>query len=99
MGYPLAVCQRCLGLYLGFWLGLICMPLLKNVRELLLRRPRSLVLFFLPLGIDLLTDNTATSRLVTGVIASFPIAVFVLAAAEQLQERFLESTTSAGEHS
>ncbi len=70
------------------------MPLLKSVKQLLLQRPRSLALFFVPLGIDLLVENTAMSRLVTGVIASFPTAVFVRVAAEQLQERFLESATS-----
>ena len=98
MGHPLAVCQRCLGLYLGFWLGLIFLPFLKSFRRLLLQNPRSLLLFFLPLGIDLLSDNTAISRLITGVIGSFPIALFVLAALEQVQERFLAPPASQGEY-
>ena len=98
MGHPLAVCQRCLGLYLGFWLGLIFLPLLRSFRRLLLQNPRSLLLFLLPLGIDLLSDNTAISRLITGVIGSFPIALFVLAALEQVQERFLAPPASQGEY-
>lgn len=75
-GYPFAVCARCTGLYLGFWIGLITIPNLKRVHDIIARRPRILILFAVPMLIDVLLPgiNTHWSRLATGALASFPVS-------------------------
>jgi uncharacterized membrane protein len=84
LGSPLAVCNRCWGIYLGFGLGLLFWPWLTGPAEALLSRPRRLGWFLIPLGIDAVLPNTAWSRFGTGVVAGFPAALFVLIAVEQL---------------
>ena len=86
-GSPLAVCARCSGLYFGFWIGLLMFPSLKTLSRKLLARPRLLLLFALPMAIDLLLTNTLASRFVSGAAASFPVALFVWVAVESLQLR------------
>jgi len=80
---PIAVCARCLGLYCGFWLGLVLFPLMPRLCKHLLVRPRLILLFTIPMCLDLLTHNTHASRYFSGLIASFPVALFVWVAAEQ----------------
>ena len=87
-GHTLPVCARCLGLYWGFWLGLILVPTIQPLRSWLLARPRWILLFAVPMAIDLLSPNTHWSRLITGMVAAFPIPLFVLLAVEQLPESF-----------
>ncbi len=93
-GLPLAVCARCLGLYLGFIAGLVGSALLAGFRKTLLAHPRLLIVFFLPMTVDLLLPNNHWSRLLTGMIASFPVAFFVHLAVEQIQLKSLRRTTS-----
>ncbi len=82
---PLAVCHRCTGLYLGFALGILAWPALERAAARLLERPRTIVLFSIPLAIDaMLLANTAASRFATGLIAAFPVALLVLAAVADL---------------
>ncbi len=86
-GHLLAVCHRCLGLYVGFWLGLVLLPFWRSLNQLLTRTPRLLALFSLPMALDLLIDNTPGSRFVTGLLAAFPAAAFVRLAADELVGR------------
>jgi uncharacterized membrane protein len=82
---PFAVCHRCTGLYLGFALGIAVWPAFPAAAGRLLARPRAILLFAVPLAIDaLLIANTASSRFMTGLVASFPVALFALAAVAQL---------------
>jgi uncharacterized membrane protein len=82
---PFAVCHRCTGLYLGFTLGIALWPSFPGAAARLLARPRAILLFAAPLAIDaLLIANTAASRFVTGLVASFPVALFALAAVAQI---------------
>jgi uncharacterized membrane protein len=82
---PLAVCHRCTGLYLGFALGAALWPSFPRAAARLLARPRSIVLFSLPLVIDaLLLASTPASRFLTGVVAAAPVALLALAAAAQI---------------
>jgi uncharacterized membrane protein len=81
-GHPLAVCHRCFGLYLGTALGLLALPWLPGLRQRLMAQPRWLLVALVPLVVDaLLLPNTPVSRFVTGLIASFPFALFVWAGA------------------
>ena len=84
-GAPLAVCHRCLGIYLGFAAGLLAAGRLTRLVRALLERPRLLLLFCLPLAIDVLVlPNTWWTRFLTGWIAGLPVSVFVQLALEQM---------------
>ncbi|HEX9732709.1 MAG TPA: DUF2085 domain-containing protein [Thermoanaerobaculia bacterium] len=85
-GQPLGACHRCTGLYTGFTLGLLALPYLPKLRGFLLERSRMILLFFVPLAVDamLLGINTYLSRFLTGLVAAFPVGLFVWAAASQL---------------
>jgi len=86
-GYPLNVCHRCLGLYMGFWFGLIVWPQLKTFSCLLARKPRLLLIFFVPSLADLVFDGNLWSRFTTGLVAGFPVAFFVGMAFQQWKYR------------
>ena len=83
-GQPLAVCHRCTGIYIGFWLGLTLLPFWPGFVLRLLDRPRLVLWFFLPLGIDFLLQNNPASRFLTGALGGFPVALFAWVAVEQL---------------
>jgi uncharacterized membrane protein len=87
LGQPLVVCARCTGLYFGFWLGLLLIPHLKALRDGLANRPRLILVFLLPMAIDLFFPdlNSHRSRFITGLLASFPISVFVWWGLEQIR--------------
>lgn len=85
-GHPLAACARCVGLYAGFLGGLLLLPELHRLRRGLLEHPRSLLLFAVPMAIDVCLPqyNTHLSRFVTGFAAAFPLGLFVWVAMEQI---------------
>ena len=71
-----AVCHRCTGLYAGFTLGLAAWPHMPRAAVRLASNPRWIAIFFTPLLVDaVVADNTAASRFVTGLVASFPAAL------------------------
>jgi len=83
--HPLAVCHRCTGLYLGFTLGAVLWPAFPRAAARLLARPRSILLFAIPLAIDaVVLVNTPASRFATGLVAGAPVALLALAAVEQI---------------
>jgi len=83
-GAQLAVCHRCLGIYLGFWLGVLAWPWLKSWRQRLLARPRLLLVPVALLVVNVVTPNSPLDRVVTGLLAGFPAALFVWIGFEQL---------------
>jgi uncharacterized membrane protein len=50
-GYPMAVCARCLGIYLGILCGTCLFPWLRS-EPLGLPRPKTFVIFTLPIALD-----------------------------------------------
>lgn len=85
-GHQLAVCTRCTGIYLGFWLGLLILPGWRRLSGRLLAQPRILLLFALPMFVNvLLPDNTPWGRFATGLLAGFPVSLFVWIALEQIR--------------
>ncbi len=51
-GYPMAVCGRCLGVYLGFLAGLLAYPFIRGFSKLELPHARTFLLFSAPIGVD-----------------------------------------------
>lgn len=77
-GEPTAVCSRCWGLYGGLPLGLLLLPEFRGLQKLLLRHPRAILFFPLPLAVDWLAPfDAAWSRFLTGVLATFPFGLFL----------------------
>jgi uncharacterized membrane protein len=90
---PFSVCHRCTGLYLGMALGIALWPVFPVAARRLLERPRSIVLFAIPLAIDaVLLSNTPASRFATGLIAALPVALLALAAIADLARRARSAT-------
>ena len=81
-GHPMAVCARCLGIYLGYFAGLLVYPLIHNRLELRLPSPRWLIVACMPIAIDFLGgysglfQNSLASRITTGLIAGFAGSVY-----------------------
>jgi uncharacterized membrane protein len=73
-GQPLAVCARCTGIYLGFWLGLAFYPILRGWRRLSLPSARAFLIVSAPIVLDTAANflklwRTPTAvRLATGVL-------------------------------
>ena len=83
-GSPMAVCHRCLGIYLGFWLGVLGWPSLGHLGRRLLERPRLLLVPAALLLLNTLMPNSPFDRVITGLLAGFPVALFVWIGFEQL---------------
>ncbi len=71
-GFPLAVCGRCTGIYLGFLAGLLSFPFLRGLGGQDMPRPRTFVILSLPMAVDALANffniwSTGNAlRLITG---------------------------------
>ena len=85
-GEPLGACARCTGLYVGFTAGVAVWPQLPGLADKLASRPRWIVVFMVPLMIDVVIANTAPSRFTTGLVAAFPAALLPLLAIAQFRE-------------
>lgn len=91
-GHALAVCHRCSGLYVGFTLGLALLPALPWLQRRLFAEPRWLLAFAAPMAADVfLWQNTWWSRTASGLLAAFPVGLFVWAALRQLTLRHRNS--------
>ena len=86
LGEPLAACARCTGLYLGFTLGVAAWPHLPRLAAALAARPRWVAVFMVPLAVDVWVENTALSRVATGLVAAFPCALLPLLAIAERRE-------------
>ena len=62
---------------------MLLLPRWTSVSNGLLRRPWVLGLCGLPLLINVFSSNSPPDRFLTGLVAGFPVSVFVVVAAEQ----------------
>ncbi|NOR14503.1 MAG: DUF2085 domain-containing protein [Candidatus Aminicenantes bacterium] len=73
-GNPLAVCTRCLGIYIGFFLGTCLFPVLRGLSSESLPKAKILILMSLPIVIDTAANVVSPwasphwLRLATGLI-------------------------------
>jgi uncharacterized membrane protein len=51
-GYPLGVCARCLGIYLGFGAGVVCYPFVRGFRRVALPGTGLFLLVSAPIVVD-----------------------------------------------
>jgi uncharacterized membrane protein len=83
-GFPLAVCSRCTGIYVGFAVGLMLYPFVRSLRNQTMPSRRWLVAAGLPMLIDFgggylgLFQNTFVSRAATGGLLGVAFSVYIL---------------------
>ena len=75
LGWPLAVCHRCAGLYLGFALGVAAWPHLPAGVRRMATRPAWLATCLALLALDWALPNSAASRFATGLLAALPVGL------------------------
>jgi uncharacterized membrane protein len=100
-GFPLGVCSRCTGVYLGFVIGLALYPFARDVREERFPARWILIGSIVPAVIDFaggwigLFTNTFLSRALTGmlfgVVAAFYITPGLVSAFNDLRASFASS--------
>ena len=61
-GHPLAVCARCLGIYVGYLAGLIVYPFARPLTQTELPHRRWLIAALLPLAVDVAVASWVFSR-------------------------------------
>ena len=83
-GFPLAVCSRCFGLYVGVLAGIIIYPLARGVWQRDMPGRAWLLLGVLPTGVDFalgffgLWENTHWSRFSTALLAGLVTAFYIV---------------------
>jgi uncharacterized membrane protein len=100
MGYPLAVCHRCFGLYLGFFFGsIINFPFFyrsPSVRRL------CVILACIPMVLDILTTHcglrhsTGVSRFLTGLILGCLISPLLVQGTAECLDKTTRGTAGYG---
>lgn len=85
--HKMAVCARCSGIYFGFLIGVLVVPLFKNVRIKNIKY--ALVFILLPMIIDIGLDflgihqSTLLTRSLTGLMFGFPSAILLYPSFEE----------------
>src|SRR5687767_15061422 len=83
-GYPLAVCARCTGIYLGFALGFIVYPLVRSLRRVDAPERKWLIWAAIPALLDFslgflgILENSHLSRSATGALLGVAAAFYVV---------------------
>jgi uncharacterized membrane protein len=93
-GFPLAVCARCAGLYVGAAVGLLAYPLMRRPLARTDAPPRAwLILAALPTTVDFMLgvlgfwENTHASRFSTAVVLGAASAFFIMPGLADLASR------------
>lgn len=83
-GFPLAVCSRCTGIYVGFVAGLMLYPFVRSLRNQTMPSRHWLIAAGVPMLIDFgggylgLFKNTFVSRAATGGLLGVAFSVYIL---------------------
>ncbi len=91
LGYQLAVCARCFGVYFGLLAGLAVYPLWRRIDEIEPLPRIWLFLSLVPIGIDWsltvfgIWENTHISRFVTGLILGAACATYIVPAVVEIR--------------
>jgi len=97
-GHPMAVCGRCLGVYLGILFGCVIYPLWRGMNNIRLPDRRVFLAFSLPLAADVLGnafgfwDSGVWLRLASGFLWGALLPFYFLAAAAEWAFRGLAIT-------
>ncbi len=89
-GFPLAVCGRCFGIYLGFLAGALLYPFVRGFRRLALPSARLFALVSLPAGLDVLLglaglwQSPIGLRFATGVVWGTLLPFYFIAGVSEL---------------
>ena len=85
-GAPMPICARCTGIYLGLLIGIALFPLIRWLRERVMRVVA--IVAVTPLGIDGVTqllglrESVNPLRVATGVIAGLAFGLWILSAVQ-----------------
>lgn len=88
--YQLPVCVRCLGVYIGAFIGVLIMPLLMNIKTSKFPSKWWLLLCFVPIGIDGIcsTIHLYASphwlRLITGILCGSIAMLYIIPGLNEL---------------
>jgi uncharacterized membrane protein len=105
-GYPLAVCARCTGLYVGFAAAVVFYPVMTSLKRTHAPERKWLFIAAAPLAIDFalgfigIWENNHASRLLTGALLGAVSVFFILPGLVQLslyQRLFGLKSTKEGE--
>lgn len=90
-GYPMAICARCVAIYLGVATGALALPLWneRHRRKWLMALGLSAGLIALDASLDAIGvyDNLFPTRVVTGFLAGLPLGAMGATALKELLER------------
>ena len=104
MGYPLAVCARCTGIYAGFAAAVLVYPAAMSLKRIQSPARKWLFLSTMPLGLDFGLDfigvwqNTQLSRALTGAVLGAVVVFFVLPGLIELSLRLKSRTPAEKTH-
>lgn len=83
-GKQLAVCSRCIGLYLGFLGGTILYPFIFSLKRIYIPPKKALMYASIPIAIDIfirtlkIAENSFESRFITGFVLGTVTVFFVI---------------------
>lgn len=83
-GYPMAVCSRCLGIYLGFFIGIVLFPFVQGFSKISVPKTEVFVLVTLPIVVDTAGNffsfwmTPGWFRLVLGAVWGFILPFFFI---------------------
>ncbi len=92
-GFPLAVCSRCLGIYMGFFLGTLVYPLINGLRNQEVPSRTHLIFFSLPIIIDTAAnflrfwDTSGWIRLILGILWGSILPFYFIVGINELVHR------------
>ncbi len=92
-GFPLAVCTRCLGIYLGFGAGVALYPVLRGFRKVRLPESRAFLAVSAPIVIDTIGNflgiwrTSGPVRLATGLVWGLILPFYFITGFAELRLR------------